>query len=192
MNRYNPFMTVAVLLILVFAAMGILMMMTAAVVPDQAEKKKGNMNPDEYVEKIGTQKKGFDFKLPDLNGNDITMVSFSDCDEVLVYFWNPGNETSDSEMDELGKFYQEHWDDGVGVLVVYPDEWSKDEAQRVHDQYNLFFPFVMNVNLFKRLSSDQYPHAALIDREGTVVYSYYDGYHTAEQWESDLQKYISQ
>jgi peroxiredoxin len=108
------------------------------------------------------------FDLPDLRGHKISLDDYRGR-RVLLVFSDPECGPCDAMTSELSRFYRDHRDDGLDVLMISRGE--REDSRRKAIEYGIEFPVVVQPGwrLSKKYGIFATPVAFLLDERGVIA-----------------------
>ena len=98
---------------------------------------------------------------------------------MVIGFWAEWNDACRDDLVRLEQLHQDRAGSGLAVIGVHPLGSEPAEIQKVIDALHLDFPICVDVagpegtsawgDVFGRFAVRSVPHAAVINREGTIV-----------------------
>lgn len=125
--------------------------------------------------------------LTDLQGKPGSLVNLRG-QVILVNLWATWCPPCKAEMPTLEKYYRKHKEDGFTIVAVNDGDPAAD-VQEFVNEYRLTFPvwldptFIATEQAFKTLNL---PSSFVIDRDGTIVLSWFGGINT-----KNLEQYVT-
>ncbi len=114
-----------------------------------------------------------DFKLPDLNGKNVTLQSLLGKGPVLIDFWADYCKPCKDAMPYLNALAEKY--DTLTVVMVSidaPKNQSKAKTYLKSKNYQFLALFDGEKSLAKKLGVDNPPHTFIMDSKGEVVFSH--------------------
>lgn len=153
MNKKNRFYMRTAILIVMVLAIGYAVF--SAVTKDKETVELGQKAPD--------------FKLVDLEGNDVRLSDYKG-KGVFLNFWGTYCEPCKAEMPAMNRQYEKYKSQGVEILAVNVDEQDV-VVEKFVKQYQLTFPVVIDKGgeVMQAYNISPIPTTFLIDKDGIIV-----------------------
>jgi len=124
-----------------------------------------------------------DFKLPDLDGNDIKLSELLEKGPVMISFWATWCTPCKEEMKKLSPVYEKYKDQGFTYLAINQDNQkslAKVKSYITANGYN--FPVVLDTDkkVFEAYNGIGIPYSLLIDMNKNIVAKHL-GYVTGDE-----------
>jgi cytochrome c biogenesis protein CcmG, thiol:disulfide interchange protein DsbE len=114
-----------------------------------------------------------DFKLPDLNGNNVELSKMTGKGPLLINFWATWCKPCVEEMAEYAMIYNEYKSKGFEMLAVSVDnEKTADKVKPYAESKKYPFTILMDIKAIaaKKYSIQAIPMTFLLNKEGKIVY----------------------
>lgn len=133
-----------------------------------SDKKPNSNFKNDTALKI-SKTKAMDFKLKDLNGNEVSLSDYKG-KKVFLNFWATWCSPCRSEMPEMEKLYQETKNSDLIILAVNLDE-DKETVQKFMSSNKYNFPVLLDTDniVASKYRIVSIPTSFFIDKEGNIA-----------------------
>ena len=114
-----------------------------------------------------------DFKLEDINGDQVSLSGLLEKGPVVISFWATWCKNCKKEMPELDKL-QEKYKDRITVVCISVDKPAKkeDAIRFVKNRFQFVTLLDPDMKAYKALNAQNPPHTFIINSESEVVFSH--------------------
>ncbi len=135
-----------------------------------------------------------DFKLEDINGDQVSLSSLLEKGPVVISFWATWCKNCKKEMPELDKL-QKKYEDRITVVCISVDKPSKkeDAIRFVKNRFQFLTLLDPDMKVYKALNAQNPPHTMIISKDGEMVFSHV-GYQKGDEMhlEEEIVKALSE
>lgn len=113
-----------------------------------------------------------DFRLSDINGDEVILSSYKNKSPVLLFFWTTWCPYCVKELRQLNTMHPELSKDGIEIFSINEDEYV-DKVPKFVKNYSLTYRVLLDT---ERKASDAYgivgvPTYILVNKEGRIVFN---------------------
>ena len=145
-------------------------------------------NDTESISVQTRQEGSIDFTTKDMDGNEVTMGSFSDAKVVMFNMWEPWCGPCRGELPDLQKLYEKYKSEGFMLVGVYSDT---DGLKDILTENGITYPMIRSCAAFDAFQTGYVPTTFFTDGSGKVLSTEsYIGSKSYDEWESVLLSYL--
>jgi len=120
-------------------------------------------------------RKGPDFTLEDLDGNDVELFKEIGDGPILLSFWATWCKPCIEELNEYKQIYSEYKDQGFKMFAISTDdENSMAKVKPLVKSKGYKFPVLLDTNsdAVRLYYAQSVPYSVILDKEGMIIYSH--------------------
>ena len=120
-------------------------------------------------------RKGPDFTLEDLDGNDVELFKEVGDGPILLSFWATWCKPCLEELNEYKQIYSEYKDQGFKMYAISTDdENSVAKVKPLVKSKGYNFPVLLDTNsdAVRLYYAQSVPYSVILDKQGMIIYSH--------------------
>lgn len=133
--------------------------------------------------------KKLSFSTTDINGNPVSMNTYSDYKVIIINMWEPWCGPCVGEMPDLQKLYKKYQSKGLLVIGVYSTE---QDAKTTVESNGITYPIIKKSYEFNEFDTGYVPTTIIVDGQGNILTSEpIIGSRSYKEWEALVKPYLN-